>query len=262
MLKGYCLPLSPQGKASLIDELPWHYGSDSIFVKFRSDEEAIRERLPEPLTPAPEPIGYAYVTEIVSVGDKNRDMVYTNPAGTLYMEGGVVLECRYKDEPAIFVTAMWVNQDWSMMRGWFQGLPKKIARIYLTKLHPLNPALKPFGVGTGLTGIVERLGDRVLKATIKIKKQGTLQDVPKLGTSYNIRHFPNLQPGERPSVNELVKLDLANQKVANIWVGDATLSFGESENEELTRLQPRKVEGGCYFSMGYTIMGSKIVHKY
>ena len=36
-LKGYMLPLSPKGKASVIDAPPWYYGGEILHIVFRAD---------------------------------------------------------------------------------------------------------------------------------------------------------------------------------------------------------------------------------
>ncbi|MBI2184500.1 MAG: acetoacetate decarboxylase family protein [Thaumarchaeota archaeon] len=262
-LKGYCHPLSPSGKAAILPDPPYHYGSDWLFIKFRADEKVIREWLPPPLEPGREPdLAMAYVANIMSVGDKDVDAVFANPAMTHYMECGVILTCQYKDEPSLFVPAIWVDQDWAMIRGWIQGLAKKIAKIYMTWIHPLNPKLKPLGIGTKLGGIVERQGDRLLTLGLEIKKKGSPSDLPKLGNFFALRHFPNIDFSGPPAIHDLVYSMLANQRVGDIWVGKGALSFGKSENEELLPLQPKKVEDGAFLSMGYSVVGGKVVHVY
>ena len=38
-LKGYSIPLSPEGKSSLVTATPHHYGGQFIFIDYRADED-------------------------------------------------------------------------------------------------------------------------------------------------------------------------------------------------------------------------------
>ena len=59
-LKGYCYPLTPEGKASLLGDMPWHYGTEYLNIAYKTDPEAIAKWIPEPLEPGPQP-DMAYV---------------------------------------------------------------------------------------------------------------------------------------------------------------------------------------------------------
>jgi hypothetical protein len=41
MLKGFSVPLTPQGKSALATLPPWHYSSDCIAIEYWTDPEAI-----------------------------------------------------------------------------------------------------------------------------------------------------------------------------------------------------------------------------
>ena len=51
MLKGFSVPLTPQGKSSLATMPPWHYSSDCIAIEYWTDPAAIATLLPPGLTP-------------------------------------------------------------------------------------------------------------------------------------------------------------------------------------------------------------------
>ncbi|MEM3510464.1 MAG: acetoacetate decarboxylase family protein, partial [Nitrososphaerales archaeon] len=79
-LKGFCLPLSPEGKASLMGAPPWHYAVDLLSIIFRADEDAVRSLLPEPLEPYSDPaLCYAWFGDWLSIWDGGEDMLYINP---------------------------------------------------------------------------------------------------------------------------------------------------------------------------------------
>ena len=52
-LKGFSLPLSPEGRASLTPLPPWHYVGDILAVDFAADPAAVAAVLPPGLEPDP-----------------------------------------------------------------------------------------------------------------------------------------------------------------------------------------------------------------
>jgi hypothetical protein len=51
MLKGFSVPLTPQGRSALATLPPWHYSSDCIAIEYWTDPGAIAALLPPGLTP-------------------------------------------------------------------------------------------------------------------------------------------------------------------------------------------------------------------
>src|SRR6185437_15388005 len=54
-LKGYTVPRTPNGDASLVPSPPWHYVADFVVVDFHADPEAAASLLPEGIEPHPDP---------------------------------------------------------------------------------------------------------------------------------------------------------------------------------------------------------------
>ena len=46
MLKGFSVPLTPDGKSALANLPPWHYSSDCIAIEYWADPAAIAALLP------------------------------------------------------------------------------------------------------------------------------------------------------------------------------------------------------------------------
>jgi acetoacetate decarboxylase len=49
-LKGFAFP-TPEGKVSVVGDLPWHFGAEHLCVVYRTDPEALAAYLPDPLMP-------------------------------------------------------------------------------------------------------------------------------------------------------------------------------------------------------------------
>jgi acetoacetate decarboxylase len=139
-LKGYTLPLSPKGRTSLVDPPPWHYGGEVMHLNFMADPKRVKALLPEPLEMGSSPgEGAVWFVEWVSVSESNLDLSFVNPERSIYRECIVMIRCHFKGEPGYYVPYIWVDNDFTLMRGFVQGFPKKLGRVHITKLHDLTP---------------------------------------------------------------------------------------------------------------------------
>ena len=59
-LKGFTVPLTPQGKSALATLPPWHYSSDCIAVEYWANPDAIQALLPPGLALDQESKGRAF----------------------------------------------------------------------------------------------------------------------------------------------------------------------------------------------------------
>src|SRR5262245_53153632 len=58
-LKGYSVPRSPHGRASLVPAPPWHYVGDFLVLEYWAEPDAVAAVLPEGLEPYPDDPGRA-----------------------------------------------------------------------------------------------------------------------------------------------------------------------------------------------------------
>ncbi len=259
-MKGFTHFQTPSGKASIVDEGPFHWGIDYITVYFKSEKESLQRLLPHGLRIS-DGSGIAYVGEFISVSEKSPDAVYLDPAQTVYHEAAIGLSCTYAGKPGVFFVFMWVDKDWSLIRGWLNGYPKKIADdIVMTKLHPLNPLTGGVKAGSQLSGYATRHGERVLTVQVKVNRKGSSDDVIRFGSTFGLRLFPATHPSQT-HVQELVEVSKSSPTVDDVWVGDGELRLGDLYGEELGLLQPLQVSYGCVYRTGFTISGSKVLNQ-
>ncbi len=266
-LKGFCYPLTPTGKSALLGNFPWHYGTEYMNVAYRTDPEKIEAWLPKPLELSRKNPDMAYVafSKWWSVWDDCPEMAFINPERTQYKEAAVWVNCSYNGEEGQICLPIWVDNDFTMARGWFMGFYKKLGQIYISDYNPLNPVQEPIGIGSRIKGIVSSHGERLIEASIEIDRKITRAELPKpIGLPlFHIRHFPSIVPGEKPSVCELVKLLAENVKYdPDIWAGKGDLKFYESEIEEHTDFRPIEIIGAYRFRSGYTFPGAERLYTW
>lgn len=261
-LKGYALPLTPRGRSSIIDPPPWHYGGDIFAIMFTMNEKKARAFIPPPLEMGPRPgEGIVWFPEWVSVSDAQPDLAFVNPERAVYRECLVMLSCQFNGTPGYFVPFIWVDNDFTLMRGFVQGFPKKLGRVYLTKLHDLCPNVGGKAVGARMKGILESHGERVVEGSMVFTRKAKPEDLPAV-KFYLMRHFPSIDDPARAVVHEISAGKVANPKIGDVWAGKGDLKLFASPFEEVADLNPVKVTGAFYFSMGMTITGGEVLHSY
>ena len=243
-------PLVP-GDGSAIEGGPWHYGADYVTVYFRCDREQLARLVPPPFA-VEDGTCVAYVCEIVSVAEAGADMVASRPDRTLYHEAAVGAKCRFRDKPGVFYPVMWVTTEWSLLRGILNGYQKRLAdRISLTKLHPLNPGLKPVSPGAKLGGFCVKGPDEVLSLQVEVKREGSPSDLPSFGATFGMRRFPRTDASQG-TVDEPVEILKSNSKVADVWTGSGSVKTALPLGEATALL-------GAAYRSGFTISGSRVL---
>lgn len=264
-LKGFSYPLTPAGTSSVVGDLPWHFATEFLNIVYRSDPEAVASYIPEPLQPGAEPDRVCVsFSKWWSLWDNQIDMPFVNPERTWYTETVMWVPCSYDGEQGQLCVYTWVDNDFTMARGHFMGFPKKLGKTFKTDYNPMNPMMDPIGPGSKMKGYTVAHGERLLEGTVEIEGQITAAELPSpMGLPvYNIRHFPSIVPGAKPSVLELVKLTAENTVFGDVWRGEATIDLLPSDIEEHTDLAAREIVGGFYFTGGTTVTGGELIHSW
>lgn len=270
-LKGFCHPQTPNGTSQLMGPPPYHFGCEQMIITYKTDPEMVKRFLPDPLEPSLlNPGGCCVrINSFVSLSDSHMDMFEINPERCNFKEAFLEVNCRFQGQEAKHLAFIWVDNDFTLVRGWFMGAPKKLGQVYTTfekhQLHNLNPNIAPFGPGKKLRGIVLSHADKLITGTMTMDKQVAPDQLPKdlLLRTYNNVFFPDISIGyTNPCVKHLVH-DLSDVFFGDMWSGkDASLDFFESEIEEHTLLKPQEITGSFFLQLGLTMKGVVVDHDY
>lgn len=255
-LQGYSLPRSPEGRASLVPNPPWHYAGDLLVIEYWADPGAVAAVLPPGLEPYDEDPGRAAAlfVEWQSCTDSREELL--DPARSQYKECFLVVNALLRSEHVTTCPYIWVDRDYALVRGWMQGFPKKLGSVWLTRTYGLgnlaDPGVKPGAVFGGTLAANDR---RLAQGTVtleRVSEAGPVHNDPPL---VNVRHFPRLAAGHHddPAVHELVRAKSHDRAASEIWEGSATLELFGAPNEEHDRLAPVRVGKGFRFSFAYTV---------
>jgi len=253
---GYSLPLSPEGRASLVPAPPWHYVGDFIVLEYWADPDAVRAVLPPGLEPNPDDPGRAAALFVdwQSCSDEGGELL--DPARSQYKEFFIVVNALLDGAEVTTCPYIWVDRDFALVRGWIQGFPKKLGSIWTTRSFDLvsraAPAVGPGGVFGGTLAANDR---RLAQGHVAIERESTGGPTHNDPPLVNRRHFPRLAAGRHgePAVDELVRAKSRDRAASTIWEGRAELELFDAPNEEHVALAPVRMGTGFRFTFGYTV---------
>lgn len=240
-------PLTKAGKSALVPKGPWQYAFIGIGAHYEADEKKLKELVPKPLVLEGNEV-FAYLAEIISFSPNAADLNVEAPDLVQYSEAAFFLRTSFQGKTYIYCPYMWVDSDLPFMRGLLAGWPKKLAKISMTRLHPmLEPLSSPKG-GLKLGGYASRAGSMLLKIVVELEGVEMSRALPLISEHPFAlpRYFPAIAPS-LSSVSELVAFE--GESVIESWMGKARIELGGSVNDELEQLKPLSSAKGYYFNM-------------
>jgi acetoacetate decarboxylase len=249
------MPRSPEGRASIVPEPPWHYSGDVLTIEYRTDPSNVEALLPEGVALAEQDPGAVAIiwADWQSMSESGEELL--DPVRSQYKECFAVVRCRYGGVTYSRCVYIWVDKDFALARGWYQGYPKKLASIWLTRpvtVGKAGPRLEPGGVfAATLQANDRRLADARLTLTGESDTGGFVNALPMLHT----RWMPNIDPSRPASLDELVTMRSRDVELGPVWKGEAEISLYDAPAEELSALEPREMIAGYWRQVGATFVG-------
>lgn len=264
MLKGYTVPLTPQGASQLTPPPPWHYSSDCIAVEFWADPAAVAALLPPGMDPDEAEQGRAFFWFLDWQFTGENDEL-TDPARYQYREAFVLIEARLDGKPVNFCPYIFVDNDAALARGWVQGYPKKLGSVFQTRSFAApSAAAAPVAPGSRFGASLSAHGERL--ATARIQLQEKVADPRTVFNRPTIirRYFPQLSAGkqDQPAVNELTLSLMDDLTFTDVWAASAELSIPVVAGEDMHAIAPVRVGRGYRFGMAYSVTDLPILKNY
>lgn len=261
-LQGFVFPRTASGESSILPPPPWHYSGELLTIEYRTDPDRVAELLPDPMEPADDPGAVALVwADWQSCSDSFEELL--DPVRSQYREVFFVIRGRYRGEHYSRCAYIWVDSDFSMVRGHYQGYPKKFGSIHMTRpvaYGRAGPRLEPGGrFGATLAAYDRRLAEARFTITGTSDAGGFVNSHAMLHT----RFMPAIEGVDAPpSLHELVTMKTVDVEAGPVYVGDADLALYDAPGEEFGLLQPREMLGAYYRQVGATFAGGTTVHRY
>jgi Acetoacetate decarboxylase (ADC) len=264
MLKGFSVPLTPEGKSSLAKLPPWHYSSDCIAIEYWANPAAITALLPPGVALDEKSGGRAFFWFLDWQFTASNDEL-TDPARYQYREAFVLVEATFDGTPINYCPYIFVDNDAAMARGWAQGFPKKLSSIFQTRSFSApSPAAAPLAKGSRFGASVAAHGERLATARIQLE-----EPVGDPATVFNRptvmrRYFPQLAAAgqHKPPVDELTMSLTDNLAIVDVWAGSAELRMPEVQGEDMHLIAPLRVGRGYRLGMAYSVTDLRILKSY
>jgi acetoacetate decarboxylase len=254
-VKGFLFPRTGSGRASLIPPPPWYYSGDLLTVEYRTDPARVAELLPAPLGPAPDDPGAVALiwADWQSCSSSREELL--DPVRSQYKEAFVVVRCSYRDEVYSRCVAIWVDKDFALARGWFQGYPKKMGSIWMTRPVEVGRAGPRLGPGAVFAATLAANDRRLLEALVTLTGEsdegGFVNALPMLHS----RWVPSIAADGTDAHDELITMRSAEVELGPVYRGDAELLVHDVADEELRSLAPVEPIAAYWRRVGATFVG-------
>jgi acetoacetate decarboxylase len=249
------MPRSPAGKASIVPAPPWHYSGDVLTIEYRTEPANVAALLPDGVEPADEDPGAVALiwADWQSCGDAGEELL--DPVRSQYKECFVVVRCRHGAETYSRCVYIWVDKDFALARGWFQGYPKKLGSIWMTRpvtVGRAGPRLVAGAVfGATLQANDRRLAEATLTLTGPTETGGFVNALPMLHS----RWMPSIDKDGGDALAELVTMRSRDVELGRAYTGVPEVRLFEAPGDELAALAPREMIAGYWRQVGATFDG-------
>jgi hypothetical protein len=215
---------------------------DCIQFDYFIAPEAARRFLPPPLQlddEAPGAVQLAFC-DSTAVSEAQPNLHIWAPGDANYLECLLKVRCRLGERRGFHVVLSWVTNDQSLVRGFLQGFPKRLATIHMTRLNRARQCGGAYE-GAGLGARVQSNDGLSIFVEHQCRQRGGEADIPS-GPFLLRRHVPSTVQGGSPLVDQIVETVVESSVVSDVWLGRGRLSAFSGAGE-LEALIPNKVEG-------------------
>jgi acetoacetate decarboxylase len=257
---GFLPPYTESGRSAVIPQMPWFYSGTLLTVEYRTDPANVRAILPPELGLAAEdPGAVAFIwADWQSCSTGGAELL--DPARSQYLEAFAVVRCEYKGVTYSRCVLIWVTTDFAMARGWFQGYPKKLGSVYVTRPYGRGSAAPRIEEGGTFGASLAAYDHRLATAKVTLREPAPTNGFVNGHPMVHHRFMPSLSPAAGMSLSQIVTMGGVDADLGTPWVGDAELSLFDSPWDEPASLLPvDEIIGGYYREVGVTFAGGALL---
>ena len=248
--RGFFYPRTSTGKASIIPSPPWFYSGDLLTVEYRTDPSNVERLLPTGVDLAlDDPGAVAFIFADWQSCSASREELL-DPIRSQYKEAFVVVRCSYRGVTYSRCLFIWVDKDFAIARGLFQGYPKKLGSIHQTRPHPISFAAPQVGVGATFAGTLAANDRRIANAIVTLEREsetnGFVNGLPMLHS----RVVPSIEADGTDTLNELIVSSGSKFEGGQAFSGSASIELFDDPYEEVASLTVEEYIGGYYRQVG------------
>ena len=236
---GFSTPLD----APMIPSFPFTFRDIKIFtLVYRTDVEAMRALLPEPLVPTGD--------EVMIHFYQMNDTSWVGPYNEVNVMFGAELPGKAVGSYSPY---LFLSSDVGVTHGReIHGQPKKFG----------NPKID--FRGDLIVGTLERNGIDVVTGTMPYKQQeadiSELSDVFPFATNMNLKAVDHIDGS--PAIRQLTSRSLSDMKVIECWRGPCTTELRANAQAPVRRLPVREMLDGFFWAAEFTLVPGEVLLDY
>jgi hypothetical protein len=147
-----------------------------------------------------------------------------------------------------------------MARGWFQGYPKKLGSLHVTRIFNRGKASPRLEAGAKLGASISAYDHRLASAIVTLRQPSETNGFVNAHKMIHSRWVPSITPGAGNSLDQLITMGGVDLDLGPAWSGDAELELGDSQWDELKSILPvETILGGYYREVGTTFNGGTLL---
>lgn len=259
-LAGFLPPLTPKGSSALVPNPPWYYSGTLLTVEYLTDPANVSAILPDDVDLAPERSGAVAMIWADWQSCSEGGLELLDPIRSQYLEAFVVVRCSYKGQLYSRCVAIWVTKDFAIGRGWFQGYPKKLGSVHVTRLFNHGKATPRLEPGAQFGATLSAYDHRLASAVVTLRQPSEDNGFVNANRMLHSRIMPSIARDQGLSLDQLVSMGGVDVELGQAWSGDAELSLADSPWDELHSILPvGEILGGYYREVGTTFQGGELV---
>ena len=261
-LTGFYGPRTATGKASLLPAPPWHYSGDLLTIEFRIDPDRVAELLPEPLALADEDPGPWHSSGLTGSPARPIALSWPTRSAAQYKEAFVVVRCQFEGRTYSRCVYIWVDTDFAIARGAYQGYPKKLGSIHQTRPHPFGPA--PRIAAGGVFGASLAASDRRLaEARITLTRETETNGFVNAHTMAHDRLATDIAAPSAFALDEIISTGAEEFEAGPAWAADVDHFelFASPTGGARIGSSVDEIIGGYYRQVGVVWDGGELIHS-
>ena len=260
-IKGFMFPRTSTGISSLLPNVPWHYSGTLLTLEYRTNPDRVAELLPDGFELADEDPGAVAViwADWQSCSDNFNELL--DPMRAQYKEVFFVVRCKFMGKTYSRCVYIWVDKDYAVMRGQFQGYPKKIGSIHLTRPTTVGKAGPRLEQGGTFGATLAAYDHRLIQAKFTIESESDHAGFVNALPMVHNRWMPSIECDGKDSLDEVVTMTGYDAEIGLTFKGSFEIDFFNSPVEEFQLLSPEELIKGYYRQVGVSWKGGTTLKR-
>ncbi len=259
-LTGFLAPKTPSGASAIVPDMPWYYSGTLLTAEYRTDPANVAALLPEGLELADDDPGAVALiwADWQSCSASGAELL--DPQRSQYLETFAVVRVKHEGVTYSRCVAIWVTKDFAIARGWFQGYPKKLGSMAVTRVMNVGRAAPRLAPGAKLGASLAAYDHRLASLVVTLREPSETNGFVNGHAMLHSRWMPSITPGAGNSLDQLITMGGVDAEIGATWVGDFELELHDSPWDELASILPVKEKIAAYYrEVGVTFNGGKLV---